>query len=737
MSGVDLSTVETVSSYWYVFLARPGEDTGILLSLNAKNYTRQDAVDLARSVEFLGSDGGALTAEERAAQIRAALAQVPEAYADRVIAGRDPEPADNVLLSFWYAPDYDGDYGGWLFWVYRWDQADFEEHLCDADHSGISCFAKDADGYYYAVHIPTDVNFSPENSEDYTAIQTALMDWAQAAVLAVPGVESFPEAAVQALRNQPFQFESYHITAAYYPYYAVNGDRETAWTLILSQPATQGDGGIWCVEQVWFPGGEYPDRRVVRPETDLPMADYYADLQAQADDGQADWALDPVEVCLRYAYSYEGGHLDATAESFELSDLYSSAPYSANDQAAEDLAMVLQHLGGRLTADLNYNSGGVWQADTLTVSTSDPSVQTLLEALTGDGYSWVDTRWTWPIATDPWASEEDGDYFLYLHDPDSQCGLSVYRDSSYVQYSEAGGDSVVYQVTAMEGGQSAAEAVRAWFDAQRDAPATADVQAGALLDAIRFNETVVMELTRADGAGGGRYVTKPNGTYAGNIFQDLTSPYYFSWSRAESGLPPSPEPEASLTLSSPDGRYAVQVWSGSDLVRCTDSGETYWLRAGSTGYDVLSDGVFQHLRSWYDEVELAALQDDVVIPDTGQDDLAVAQAWVDATQGVYLRVTPGSKFALTYVRNVVELDEDAMDSWYESSMLETEHFYVHSYRIFVPENERSLNWNRAGNTGAYDGSYGEAPEGAYVSRLMGPMYRTDEGWRCGGTGTGP
>ena len=737
MSGVDLSTVETVSSYWYVFLARPGEDTGILLSLNAKNYTRQDAVDLARSVEFLGSDGGALTAEERAAQIRAALSQVPEAYADRVIAGRDPEPADNVLLSFWYAPDYDGDYGGWLFWVYRWDQAGFEEHLCDADHSGISCFAKDADGYYYAVHLPTDVNFSPENSEDYTAVQSALMDWAQAAVLAVPGVEPFPEAAVQALRNQPFQFESYHITAAYYPYYAVNGDRETTWTFILSQPVTGGAYGIWCVEQVWFPDGEYPDRQVVRPDTDLPMADYYADLQAQADDGQADWALDPTEVCLRYAHSYGGGHLNATAESFELSDLYSSAPYSANEQAAEDLEHVLQNLSGRLTADLNHNSGGVWQADTLTVSTSDPSVQTLLDTLTGDGYSWVDTRWTWPVSTDPWASEEDGDYFLYLHDPDNRCGLTLYRGSPYVQYSEAGGDSVIYQVTAMAGGQSAAAAVRTWFDAQQDAPATADVQAGALLDAIRFNKTVVMELTRADGAGGGRYVTKPNGTYAGNIFQDLTSPYYFSWSRAESGLPPSPEPEASLTLSSPDGRYAVQVWSGSDLVRCTDSGETYWLRAGSTGYDVLSDGVFQHLRSWYDEVELAALQDDVVIPDTGQDDLAVAQAWVDATQGVYLRVTPGSKFALTYVRNVVELDEDAMDSWYESSMLETEHFYFHYYRIFVPENERSLNWNMAGNTGEYDGSYGEAPEGAYVSRQMGPMYRTDEGWRCDGVGTGP
>lgn len=736
MNGVDLSTVETSAAYWYVFLAEPGDTTGILLSLNAKNFSREDAVAFARSVEFLETE--TLTAEERAAQIRSALSQVPEAYADKVIAGRDPEPEDNILISFWYAPDYDSDYGGWLFWVYRWDQADFEKHLCDADHSGISYFGRDTDGYYYAVHFPTDVNFSPENGEDYHAIQSALMDWAEETALAVAGMEPFSESDVQALRNQPFQFPSNHITALYHPYYAVNGQWEPTWTLILAQPVTQGEGGIWCVEQVWFPDGEYPDRRVVRPDTDLPMADYYADLQAQADAGQADWALEPMEVCLRYAYSYGGGHLSATAESFELGEIYSSAPYSGNRKAAENLTAVLRNNTGRLEADLNYNSGGTWEMDTLSISTSDPSVQSLLDALTGDGYSWVDTRWTWPVVTDPWSSEEDGDYFLYLHDPDNRFGLSFYLGNPYVPYSEAGGDSVVYQVTAMDGGQSAAEAVRAWFDEQQDAPRTADVQAGALMDAIRFNETVVMEMLRADGVGGGRYVTTPRGAAnAEYTALNFTSPSLFTWSRAEDGLPPSPEPEASLILSSPDGRYAIQVWTGSDLVRCTDSGETYWLRAESTGQDVFSGSIFQHLRFWYDEVELTALQGDVVIPDTGQGHLAIAQAWADAVQAVNLRVTPGSKYALSYVRNVVSLEENAMDSWYQPFMLETDHFYFSYVRIFVPENEQSLGWSMAGNTGGYDGSYGEAPEGAFMNWQMGPMYLTDDGWRCDGTGTGP
>lgn len=734
LSGTDLSAVETTSAYWYVFLAQPGHDTGILLSLNAKNFTREDAVDFARSVEFPETEGPVLTAEERAAAVRAALAQVPEAYADQVVVEAPAEESGTFRFAYYYAPDYDSDYGGWLFGVNRWDQADFERHLCAVDTSGVSCFAKDTDGYYYAVHFPTDVNFSPENAEDYQAVQSALMDWAEAAVLAVAGVEPFPEETVQAMRSQPYQFAGDHITATYYPYYAVNGSREITWSFILSQPVTQGEGGVWCVEQLWY-DGEIPQRQVIRPDTDLPMADYYADLQSQADAGQADWAADPMEVCLRFAHSLEGGHLNAAAESFALSEVYSSAPYSANDQAAKDLTQVLQNFTGRLEVNLDYNSGGTWQTDALSVSTSDPTVRVLLNRLTGDGYSWVDTRWTWPITTDPWASEEEGDYFLTLHDPDELYMLRVFFGSPYVQYTDKGG-STIYQVTAVHG-SGAAEAIRAWFDEQSDAPLTADVQAGMLMDAIRSNETLVMEMLRADGVGGGRYVTTPGGTAnAQYTALHFSSPYAFSWSRAEEGLPSSPEPEASLILSSPDGRYAIQVWTGSDLVRCTDSGQTYWLRAESA--DAMSYGsIFDHLRFWYDEVELDVLRGDIVIPDTGQDHLAVAQAWVDAVQAVGLQVTPGSKYALTYVRNVVELDEEAMDSWYQPFMLETEHFYFHYYRIFVPENEASLSWNMAGNTENYTGAYGEAPEGAFMNRQMGPMYLSDDGWRCDGTGTGP
>lgn len=54
---------------------------------------------------------------------------------------------------------------------------------------------------------------------------------------------------------------------------------------------------------------------------------------------------------------------------------------------------------------------------------------------------------------------------------------------------------MIYQVTPVNGTQSAAAVVRAWYDEQRNAPLTADVQVGLLMDAIRSNDTLVMELT--------------------------------------------------------------------------------------------------------------------------------------------------------------------------------------------------------------------------------------------------
>lgn len=65
-----------------------------------------------------------------------------------------------------------------------------------------------------------------------------------------------------------------------------------------------------------------------------------------------------------------------------------------------------------------------------------------------------------------------------------------------------------------------------------------------------------------------------------------------------------------------------------------------------------------------------------------------------------------------------------------------ERFWFSYTRIFVPETQHARNYQMAGNTGDYDGRYGEAPEGAFENFQVGVLYRTEEGWRCDGTGTG-
>jgi len=81
---------------------------------------------------------------------------------------------------------------------------------------------------------------------------------------------------------------------------------ETAQAL-LSQPATQGNQGIWCVER-WIDGNGniyYND-----PQVDSQLTEYYSELQAQYDNGQHPWMIDPSEVALDFINNTLGQSAD-------------------------------------------------------------------------------------------------------------------------------------------------------------------------------------------------------------------------------------------------------------------------------------------------------------------------------------------------------------------------------------------------------------------------------------------
>ena len=69
------------------------------------------------------------------------------------------------------------------------------------------------------------------------------------------------------------------------------------YQMLLSQPARQGADGIWCVER-WLQGNG--NLYYVYPEADVSAREYYADLQAQCDEGHQPWLLEPLEVATEY-----------------------------------------------------------------------------------------------------------------------------------------------------------------------------------------------------------------------------------------------------------------------------------------------------------------------------------------------------------------------------------------------------------------------------------------------------
>lgn len=256
--------------------------------------------------------------------------------------------------------------------------------------------------------------------------------------------------------------------------------------------------------------------------------------------------------------------------------------------------------------------------------------------------------------------------------------------------------------------------------------------AQAVLGSIVSGETVAMTMTTANG-GGGRYEVSAEAGNGPNRVIYFT--VVFNWSFVDSGQSP-PQTAASLQLESLDGTAVIKCWQGSDLLLCTQDGESFWLSAeAASSADGTDDTIFAFLRFWYDEAEISSLRGDIIIPDHGQSYQEIAQAWTDAYEGAMLRATSGSKFACTYVKTTASVDKDAMDSWYPEKILENKHFYFDYSTVFVPENDLAKGWLMAGNTVDYLGA--DAPAGAFEYFHMGPMYLTNEGWRCDGAGTGP
>lgn len=198
---------------------------------------------------------------------------------------------------------------GFLFSFFRYDQVGYEQnYLAVHGGEGQTIFARDGE-WYYGMAYPTDVQFftaggdQDTDSADYRRweyVRSRIPD-IQADFIVRNGLTPYSGAEL----DRPFLWTGEHRYVEVH-----SADYAVSLTLLLSQPVTQGSGGIWCVE------GSFENNyggwgRELPYGIEVTAAEYYADLQAQVDQGHRPGLLDPVQAAMEwYQEKYDAETLD-------------------------------------------------------------------------------------------------------------------------------------------------------------------------------------------------------------------------------------------------------------------------------------------------------------------------------------------------------------------------------------------------------------------------------------------
>lgn len=181
------------------------------------------------------------------------------------------------------------------------------------------------------------------------------------------------------------------------------------------------------------------------------------------------------------------------------------------------------------------------------------------------------------------------------------------------------------------------------------------------------------------------------------------------------------------------GDVTLTAFQDSPLLLAEEGKEKRWLwsRGLETPYGIL--------RLWLDEEEFFALgggyqqQDAVRIPDRGQDALQAAEEFCTRFESIHLKASSGSSKAYTFVRCQVE---SALKGGAQFDDLPENTLPFYLTTVFVPENQRAMQFAMAGNTQEYRGMDSDVPQGAYEYFRCGYITRTPDGWQGQLVGTG-
>ena len=239
---------------------------------------------------------------------------LPNEYLDQLLVDTefpDAEESWKPLISVYEKDSYEaamedfGGGGGLLFGFLAMDQAAFEQHI-SSDGSGIEVFATDGERYYAYTH-PTDVQFYRSDAESVPDHPDWPV-WERLCELGPQVREDFlTRNNLQSFSVQDFLGQldggADHVVLKYYPYFLKDGDTRIYYQLLLRQPARQGEGGLWAVEQLL---DERDNQYLYFPDSGKPAAEYYADLQERCDAGERPELLTPAGAAAAFAADYFG-----------------------------------------------------------------------------------------------------------------------------------------------------------------------------------------------------------------------------------------------------------------------------------------------------------------------------------------------------------------------------------------------------------------------------------------------
>lgn len=195
--------------------------------------------------------------------------------------------------------------------------------------------------------------------------------------------------------------------------------------------------------------------------------------------------------------------------------------------------------------------------------------------------------------------------------------------------------------------------------------------------------------------------------------------------------------QLALWLSNNDSSYFV-FYEGTNIVAyhrsMTDPVDYYEAQDNFSIVDNDGRTLYDVIRAWYDEAELSTLRDEIGPLDKSLSWQEAAQEYLDAYEGVHLKVRSGSLFKYTWVKNLAEPTEETTQAFRERGELDENGYCFYSTTEFVPESERALGYAMAGNTGDCDDP--DAPEGAYEYYRCCIITLKEDGWHGEILGTG-